>query len=493
MLVSENPNLERRKSRRKRVGRAHGDEIKAFWAAHFIGHFRGPLYSAGFAFTATLLLGGGTANTYLTNAFLQILTLPSLVYSLWILIQNDVQFPAKSVLYLIGAAVILIVVQLIPLPPAVWSSLPLHEGALAARRAIGSSAQWAPVSISPDATIVGALTLLPPLAVFLGVLGLSAGERRLLTLVALSVGLVSAFVGLLQRAQGEDSALYFYAYSGREDSVGLLTNRNHQAALLYSLLPFGAAWIATILPELSMRRQRQRYDTTAIIKLLSAGVTVCILIVATLMTRSRAGLILLMAALAGSLAMQPWRNSGGIGTLASKIFAVIAVLSVMLGLQYGFSGMLARFETDSIADARVQFARQTAVAALRALPLGTGIGTFVPIYASIERPEDLISDVYVNHAHNDFLEFALETGIPGVLLLGCFFIWFFFRIRDIWRGVPDPDRIMARAASLSIGLLVIHALVDYALRSDTIMAIFAFACALLVPPPQRKAEKGADA
>jgi hypothetical protein len=46
---------------------------------------------------------------------------------------------------------------------------------------------------------------------------------------------------------------------------------------------------------------------------------------------------------------------------------------------------------------------------------------------------------------------------------------------------------MARAATISVGLLIAHALVDYALRTDALLAFFAFANALLVPPLELEA------
>jgi O-antigen ligase len=451
-------------------------------------------YSSAFALACSLLLGGGAANVYFTNAVLQILTAPCLILALWRLRWNTVQPSAKTALLMVATAVLLVVLQLTPTPPAIWTNLPFREKALAARTAIGVATQWAPISLTPEATIIGALALLPPLAIFLGVFGLSGRERRLLTLIPLAFGFINAFVGLLQLSQGEDSPLYFYSYSNTRESVGLFANRNHEAALLYSLTPFAAAWIGAIAPALSIRGRRQKYDTTAIIKFLAAGVTVFVLIVATLMAQSRAGVILLMASLAGSLALQPWRNLAGDRTRAGGIFAIVAILAMMLGLQFGLYKILTRFEAEPFADARVTFARVTAQVALAAAPLGTGLGSFVPIYASTERPEDLVADRYANHAHNDFLEFALETGVPGVALICGFLAWFVFRARDIWRaGAPGADLLMARAATLSIGLLLAHELVDYALRTEALLGFFAFACALLVPPPGHGANAPASA
>jgi hypothetical protein len=57
----------------------------------------------------------------------------------------------------------------------------------------------------------------------------------------------------------------------------------------------------------------------------------------------------------------------------------------------------------------------------------------------------------------------------------------------IWRRSPEGagtiDVSLARAATLIILLLVAHSFVDYPLRTGAMMAIMAFACALLIEPP----------
>jgi hypothetical protein len=69
----------------------------------------------------------------------------------------------------------------------------------------------------------------------------------------------------------------------------------------------------------------------------------------------------------------------------------------------------------------------------------------------------------------------------------------------VWR--PDPgsgmleiDRNLARAATMVAALLVAHSFVDYPLRTGAMMAMMAFACALLLQQPigaesRDKAEK----
>src|SRR5690606_465747 len=44
--------------------------------------------------------------------------------------------------------------------------------------------------------------------------------------------------------------------------------------------------------------------------------------------------------------------------------------------------------------------------------------------------------------------------------------------------------LLARAATIALGLLVAHSVVDYPLRTGAMAAVFAFACGLLVTPPR---------
>jgi hypothetical protein len=454
-------------------------------------------FLAAWALTWSLLIGGGNANFYLTNALLQLLTLPTLIVVLWSSWERAPPPEARPLLYLLAAWFVLLLFQLIPLPPAIWTNLPFRDKAVAAYAIFGEAGRWAPLSLAPERTIVGALTNIPPLAVFLGTLSLGFRERRLLTLIALAFGLINAFVGLLQLSQGPDSSLYLFRNGGHGDSEGLFSNRNHEAALLYGVTPLAAAWIGALAPALSERGPDRKFQTARLIKMIAAVVTLIVLIVAELMTRSRSGVILLMCALFGAFSLQPWRTLRDRGAHAGGIFAASTILALAFGLQYGLYRILERFEADPFEDARVAFGRTTAQAAMKALPLGTGLGSFARIYAMLEKPSDLMRDRYANVADNDPLQLILETGAPGAVLLLVFFIWYLWRCWDIWRnesseatasGIKYPhqgariDLVLARAATLSIALLLAHSIVDAPLRTSALLSFFGLCCALLVPP-----------
>jgi hypothetical protein len=75
--------------------------------------------------------------------------------------------------------------------------------------------------------------------------------------------------------------------------------------------------------------------------------------------------------------------------------------------------------------------------------------------------------------------------------MAIFAVWFGFRTAKIWRsgitGGGGLDTLLARAATIVIVLLLVHALVDYALRTTAVMSLFAFCSALLLPAPQTAA------
>ena len=91
-----------------------------------------------------------------------------------------------------------------------------------------------------------------------------------------------------------------------------------------------------------------------------------------------------------------------------------------------------------------------------------------------------VARTVVNHAHNDYLEIALELGLPGLVLVLLFALWWLRRSLAVWRE-DSPFIASGRAGSVIIGLVLMHSLVDYPIRSSAIAAIFAIGCALLVP------------
>jgi O-antigen ligase len=205
------------------------------------------------------------------------------------------------------------------------------------------------------------------------------------------------------------------------------------------------------------------------------------------MARSRAGLALTIVALIGAFALGLADRRVSRGFTSNKILVGGTILGVILVVQYALYRILERFEVDPLDDERLAFVPTTIEAAKSFLPLGSGLGTFVPAYAPFERPQDALFIAYVNRAHNDAAELFLEAGVFGVALIVLFVSWLFWRSIAVWRTAPpagarEVDWSLARAATIIIALILAHSLVDYPLRTGAIAALMAFCCALLIEP-----------
>ena len=325
-----------------------------------------------------------------------------------------------------------------------------------------------PFSLTPQATWRSLLALAPPAAMFIGALMLTDRQRRMMAALWLVLAICSLCLGGLQILGGADSPLYFYQVTNAGSPVGFFSNRNHQAAFLLCLTPVAAIFAA---------RFDGRFDSPRAFPALAAILYVFMAIVGVAATRSRAGVLLTLLALGGAAAIvlrgeavrRHWRAAAGLG-----IGAVVAIGGV---LAFGLGPIMARFGEGG--EPRFEGWPIVLHAAQAFLPLGSGVGSFEAVYGAAE-PLNQVSPIYFNHAHNDYLELGLETGLVGGALLVLFVAWFAVRTAAIWRRrIEAGGSGLAAACSVLALLLLAHSTVDYPLRTEAIAVLFAFACATI--------------
>lgn len=437
---------------------------------------------------ASIMLGGGTRSGFLSDAVLQLIAIPAFVValsSLTVLPWSGGNRAAEWGVMLCLAAVILPLVQLVPLPPWIWTRLPHREQITGVFDMLRQPLPWLPISVVPSMTWAALISLMPPLAIFLSVIQLGYHQRRMISLVIVAVGILSAFLGLLQVAQGTASPWRFFVVTNNTEAVGFFANRNHLAALLYSVLMFGAAWAINVGYSASSSGNARRFETAWAVTLVGSFLGLVILIAAEGMTRSRAGLGLMIVALFAALwlAMSDRRRSST--STPVKLIVGSVIVAVLLTMQFALVRIVARFE-DPLQGARIPIAENTIAAAEAYMPFGSGFGTFVTVYPGFEPPQDALDNKYVNHAHDDLLEVILEGGAMSLMMMAGFIIWFFLVATNAWRRPPEDARgidvLLARAATFIVPLILIHSAVDYPLRTGGIMAVFALACGFLVKP-----------
>ncbi len=442
-----------------------------------------------FTIISSLLLGGGTRGGFLSDTILELLAIPAFLVSLSLLVtspQTESKYRARWALILCLAIALVPLIQLVPLPPWIWIRLPHREEMAAVFDLLGHEPPWLPISVSPSSTWLSVLGLLPPFAIFLGVIQLNYGERRLLSLIVISVGTIGALVGLIQVAQGPSSPLRFFTVTSDIEAVGFFANRNHFAALMYTLLLFSAAWAIEATFALAPWKDRKNLESASIATLTASFLVPIIFIAADILTRSRAGLGLLLFAVFGACALLVMDRRRSFETTAVKLLFGSIMLALLLVVQFALYRAFDRFAVDPMEDGRIIFARNTIRAAKAYMPIGSGVGTFVSVYPTFEAPQDAIANIFANHAHNDWLEAWLEGGVASIVLVAAFVVWLVMRCEKIWWRAPAKVRAidvsLARAATIAIALVMAHSFVDYPLRTDAMMAVFAFSCALVIEP-----------
>lgn len=101
---------------------------------------------------------------------------------------------------------------------------------------------------------------------------------------------------------------------------------------------------------------------------------------------------------------------------------------------------------------------------------GSGLGSFYSVFPKYSK-EDVRG--FYDHTHNDYLEFATDTGVIGVGLLGLVIVISIYAALVAQYRRRDPlMRGISFAAIMSISAMLIHATVDFNLQIPANAATF---------------------
>lgn len=415
----------------------------------------------------SFVFGGASREHALRLALVELAALPLLVLSANRLIRTGLWREHRFALGLLGLIAAIPLIQLIPLPPFLWTALPGRADMVLALQLAGIQPGWAPITATPDLTWQSVLALLPPAAMFMAVLGASHAQTARMMWFYLAGAVVAVLLGAAQLASG-GAQLYLWATTAAGSVTGFFANRNHLATLLLSCLPFAAVFGAAVL--------RRRSDER--LPLWFGALFMGLVVIGLAAIRSRAGVILFgPIAVAGMLAA--WIAAGrgrpgpGLIALTGGVAAAIGVVAVL-----ALPPILARFDVQSAPEGRFEGWPVVADAADAWLPLGSGIGSFDAVFRSVE-PLEQLDPTFFNHAHNEYLETWLEAGWPGVALIIAFLVWYGRRLWAAWKAGPSRERDLQRAASIALLAMLAHSAVDYPLRTATLAVLFALCAAIL--------------
>ncbi|WP_193751696.1 O-antigen ligase family protein [Sphingomonas sanguinis] len=378
-------------------------------------------------------------------------------------------------LIIVCLAILLVAVQLIPLPPSLWSALPGRGLLLEAARIAGEPQPWRPLAMVPSEAVNALFSLTIPLVAVLLAGACQPREQRFI-LIALIIAIsVSGFVELAQIAGSGFSSPFVNGRPGQFG--GLIANRNHQALLL----AIGCAAVPVWAISSARSSAWRSWAALACVMLL------VLLIVA---TGSRAGLLLGLLALMltpATLGLK-WQILRG-ETLRRHRWLLVAIavtLAVMIALAL-WSGRSESFDRlhdmDTAADMRVRALPVVLALVRQHWMFGSGFGSFDTLFRSVE-PFELLKPTYFNHAHNDILEVAMNGGLPAMALIAGALVWVTLRSVRIW-STATP---LGRLGAVIVLLVFIASLFDYPARTPIVMTILVIAAVWMAgdEPPSRR-------
>ncbi|VVS98474.1 conserved membrane hypothetical protein [Sphingomonas sp. EC-HK361] len=416
------------------------------------------------AFAAVLWLAGGASRADAMGQVLVRTAAFAILVALALFGPRPAFASAKPVTWLLASAILLAMLQLVPLPPALWQALPGRALFGQAAELTGQSQPWRPIAIVPGAAANAAASLVVPLVVLILWGCLREDERRRLPGLLLILVTASMALGLLQFTGSVfDNPLI-------NDSIdqvsGTFANRNHFAAFL----AIGCV-VAPVWAFAEGRKPGWRAPT-------ALGI-VALLVLALLLTGSRAGILLGVIGLGFGLLLARdgirrtlrhyprWVFPALIGAIVLLV-AGLAVASILADRAVSVHRV---FENASVADRR-ENALPVVLAMVKAyFPFGAGFGGFDQIFR-IHEPFDLLTYTYFNQAHDDLLAVVLDGGLAGAVILLAGLGWAVLASMRAWRtGARTGARQTARLGSVILLIVVLASAVDYPARTPMMMAV----------------------
>ncbi len=392
----------------------------------------------------------------------------------------------------------IVLIQTIPLPGKIVSWLSPNRLFFDVQAGLApGAAHWATLSIYPHDTLFAFVKLLAYLAAF--ILAAYAFEPRegksVLAPGLIVLGTFEASYGIVQYLTGYQKIFGMTKQFYTEEATGTYINHNHFAGLLELVIPFAAMMVFYNLQSRpghggGERRGGRPGRTGLDPRIIFYAFIMILLLVGVVFSRSRMGIFSVVTSL---------MLMGLLGLLGEgrRAWMVITLLVIACSMTYavwiGLDPIVKRFE--SITPSGSPWSRSSiwkqADGILKDYPaVGTGLGTF-PV--AFRRYQTSLLELQVDHAHNDYLEVATDTGIAGAVLLFVPILWLLVKMIFAYAGARNPYRRSVLLACIgSITALLIHTTMDFNLQIPANALLFAIVLgigskAILSGAPSRSA------
>lgn len=269
------------------------------------------------------------------------------------------------------------------------------------------------------------------------------------------------------------SPIFGYPEVGR--ARGSFVYQNHFANFLAIATAIALGWLVS---ELKTDKSSWTFKDASIAfvdALLSKKaflrLAIVIIVIGLILSRSRMGNSGFFIALlfTGLIALLFYKKPPAL--LKPLLLSIVVLDILIVGSIFGLEKLKQRFEDTSFASET----RDEVV--IDSIPIihdhwltGTGAGTFYTVFPNYQ-PAPYFG--FYDHAHNEYVQFSIEYGVPVTLLLGAWIVWLLIlnvqtmRIRDnkLMKG-------LAFGCFMAISHMLIHNTVDFNLQSPANILLF---------------------
>jgi O-antigen ligase len=399
---------------------------------------------------------------------------------------------AKIPLLVMTGWILLLTLQIIPLPAVLLDVFKsnstdgftaLHSGT---------------ISIDPYSSRLYLAKACILAGIFWLLLTLVNSRRRVerMAMVVVFSGLLQAIVGVLIMATGASFDLFF-VHMKEVRAHGTFLSPNHFAGYLEMTLSMGIGlMIAKLDGHVSSNWRERLYNWMSL--LLSGKamlrIALVIMVVGLVASRSRMGNTAFFASLliVGTLTIifmnfGSYSNAKSTGLMQSTLIFIVSLILldvIIIGGVVGLEKVAQRIEHTNL-EMRDDFiktlsnqqvapeseesvelrtlAARASLGIVRNFPwFGTGGGTF---YLAFQHYRPVENYGFYDHAHNDFVEIASETGLSGFLLMAVIVLHSMWQsMKLLMNGREQLSRGMAFASLMGMTSLLLHSMVDFNLQ-----------------------------
>lgn len=360
--------------------------------------------------------------------------------------------------------------QIIPVPLSglFWISPKAAEIYLEASNSVtGLTITTAPLSLDREQTFISLLKGVSYFLLALNVCLLVNNDSRIKWVVSALIisGTLQAFYGaMLVLLEIKSSPIFGIALA--DIATGSFVYKNHLANYVMMTLSLGIGLIVSQMhtsPPQNRRMRLERWIQAMLSSKMLVRLCLVIMVIALVMTRSRMGNSAFFAAtiLGSIVTLLLYKHRPRAFT--ALIVSILAIDTFVVGTLFGLEKVKQRLVQTSLDQEGRNQVVYWGLEIIKDFPLtGTGAGSFYSIFQAYH--QEYLGTFY-DHAHNEYLQFAIESGLPATLMLGAMVLLTLWQ--TLWTLHNRHSQLMKGVAfgcCIAIVGMLIHISVDFNLQ-----------------------------